>query len=408
MARIARTKRRLVGAAASGVILYTIVINLYDPTQTCVPNPEYGLDYGLIGDANLLNADTLVCSRKPSTWTGSLPTVQQKSDVGMKIARGLGGFLTDSLLDWKVDAAIVLGVACPFTGVTCAPALAIGSKAIPDLIFDGAHEAVNQFYDPTTAAKVNAFLDGVNLAVSAATLDPDEGIKSLIDTVNFAEQAEQYVVEVDTNITGEINEVRVVTVGHDTGKTLISVFHRAPTAAISSPSSGTTYTTAQTVTINATASDTVGLSRVELYDGTTLKNSIVYPPYSYSWAITSSDNGSHNWTARAYYAYGQVLTSAVVTLTVNIPALATVATPTITPAGGTFTNSVKVTLSCATAGATIRYTTDGTEPTSSSLPYKKPSYPDHTQSRSKPKPSRRRWPTAAWRPRRSRTSRRRH
>lgn len=44
------------------------------------------------------------------------------------------------------------------------------------------------------------------------------------------------------------------------------------------------------------------------------------------------------------------------------------ATPTIT-AGGTFTDSKNVELSCATEGATIRYTTDGSEPTTGSTVY---------------------------------------
>ncbi len=39
-----------------------------------------------------------------------------------------------------------------------------------------------------------------------------------------------------------------------------------------------------------------------------------------------------------------------------------VATPTISPDGGSFTGSQSVTLSCSTSGATIKYTTDGTSP----------------------------------------------
>ncbi|MDD5688212.1 MAG: FG-GAP-like repeat-containing protein [Elusimicrobia bacterium] len=51
----------------------------------------------------------------------------------------------------------------------------------------------------------------------------------------------------------------------------------------------------------------------------------------------------------------------------------TVATPTISPSAGTYSDFVTVTLGCATNGATIRYTTDGiTDPTSSSILYSAP------------------------------------
>ena len=65
----------------------------------------------------------------------------------------------------------------------------------------------------------------------------------------------------------------------------------------------------------------------------------------------------------------------IATFTINYSAgggQQTVATPTFSPAGGTYSETQNVTISCATTGATIYYTLDGTAPTTSSSVYSAP------------------------------------
>ena len=65
-------------------------------------------------------------------------------------------------------------------------------------------------------------------------------------------------------------------------------------------------------------------------------------------------------TARAYDNFGLEGNSSVVNITVNSDQCAT---PTFTPAAGTYSSAQSVTISTTTGGATIRYTTDGSTPT---------------------------------------------
>lgn len=61
--------------------------------------------------------------------------------------------------------------------------------------------------------------------------------------------------------------------------------------------------------------------------------------------------------------------SSVTTGTYTITATPTVSTPVISPGAGTYTDSTNVTITCATAGAAIYYTTDGSTPSASSTAY---------------------------------------
>ncbi len=94
------------------------------------------------------------------------------------------------------------------------------------------------------------------------------------------------------------------------------------------------------------SSSTIYSGQIHIYSSTTLK------------AKAFKDDWIPSETASASYS-------------INIY---TVAMPTITPAGGSYSSIPVVTLNCETEGATIRYTTDGTDPTQNSTPYTNPIY----------------------------------
>jgi len=85
---------------------------------------------------------------------------------------------------------------------------------------------------------------------------------------------------------------------------------------ITSPPSGTTYTTPQTVTL--AAQPDIPVKRVQFFDGTTLKGSDTTSPYTYKWTITSANNGIHTWTVKAFDGLGGQAVSSPINLTINI------------------------------------------------------------------------------------------
>jgi M6 family metalloprotease-like protein len=90
-------------------------------------------------------------------------------------------------------------------------------------------------------------------------------------------------------------------------------------------------------------------------------------------------NGVNSITSLALYSSGtvnpQITTitkNADGTITLNAAAAINVAKPTFSPAAGRYTEAQTVTISCATEGATIYYTIDGSTPTASSTRYTSP------------------------------------
>lgn len=114
----------------------------------------------------------------------------------------------------------------------------------------------------------------------------------------------------------------------------------APTVSITSPSNNSTFNAPVNITINATASDTDGISKVEFFWGSTKLGETSTSPYSLVW--NNPVGGSHALTAKATDGLGAVTTSSTVNITVN-------------PASGAITGKVtRLDGTTAIAGAAIK------------------------------------------------------
>jgi len=88
-----------------------------------------------------------------------------------------------------------------------------------------------------------------------------------------------------------------------------------PTTSITSPANGATVS--GTVNVTASASDNVGVVKVDFYIDSVLSSTSTTSPYTFSWNTTTVANGSHTIFSKAYDAANNVGTSATVTVTVS-------------------------------------------------------------------------------------------
>lgn len=102
---------------------------------------------------------------------------------------------------------------------------------------------------------------------------------------------------------------------------------QAPTVAIGSPAGGATVS--GTVAVDVSASDNVGVARVELKVNGTLLASDVGAPYQFSWDSTKVANGSASLVAVAYDAAGNSKSSTAVSVSVANPVIADTTPPSV-------------------------------------------------------------------------------
>jgi hypothetical protein len=190
-----------------------------------------------------------------------------------------------------------------------------------------------------------------------------------IDLSTYKGQTLQLVFRAATDFTlpttFRIDDVSVALTG-GTGDTT------PPTTSITAPANGATVS--GTVSVTASASDNVGVTKVEFYLDGTLKSTSTASPYSWSFDTTTVANGSHTLQSKAYDAAGNVGSSATITVTVSNAGDTTPPTTSITaPANGaTVSGTVSVTASASdNVGVTkVEFYLDGTlQVTDTATPY---------------------------------------
>jgi len=138
-----------------------------------------------------------------------------------------------------------------------------------------------------------------------------------------------------------------------------------PTVSLTTPANGSIVS--NTVTLTASASDNIGVTKVEFYrDGTNLVGMATATPYNVSYDTTAITNGSRNFSAKAYDAVTNSTMSASISVTVNNPPPPDTTPPSVSltaPASGSIVSNI-ITLTASASdnvGVTkVEFYRDGT------------------------------------------------
>jgi YD repeat-containing protein len=334
-----RTTHTQFGGRASGAFT---AVNDGNGTNDCnghgthVAGTVGGSTYGVAKNVTLHAVRVLDCNGSGTT-SGVISGVDWVTSNHLSPAvanMSLGGGASASL-DTAVQNSIGSGVtyaiaagnsstdACTQSPARVAAALTVGASDSTDhqASFSNFGTCVD-LYGPgvgitsawNTSDTATNTISGTSMATPHVT-----GTAAVYLSVNPAASPSQVASAITGNATGG------VLVGVGTGspnKLLYEAFIGAapadttpPTTSITSPAAGSTVS--GTVAISASASDDVGVTKVEFYVDGALRATDTAAPYSASWDTTTATNASHTLTAKAYDAAGNVGTSAAVSVTVS-------------------------------------------------------------------------------------------
>jgi len=230
-----------------------------------------------------------------------------------------------------------------------------GSTAIQNVL--------NWTYVPTSAAATPTFspVAGTYTTTQNVTISDTTAGATIYYTTNGTTpttSSSVYSTPITVSATETLNAIATAS-GSSTSSVGAAAYTITPPAAtptFSEPAGS--YSSAQSITIS---DSTTGATIYYTTNGTTPTTSSTL----YTGPITVSASETLNAIAIASGYSSSTVATAAYTITIT-------AAPTFSPAGGTYSSAQSVTISDATTGATIYYTTNGTTPTTSSTVYSGP------------------------------------
>ena len=217
-----------------------------------------------------------------------------------------GGGYNQSFGWGRVDALAAVGAAAGYTPPpdTTAPTVAVTAPlagatvsgiAVVDVMAD----------DNVGVVKVDLYIDGVYFVT-----DTSAPYSFAWDTTALANGSHTlHAVASDAANNSASTAPITVTVSNAPADTT------APVVSITAPAAGASVS--GTTAVTATATDNVGVTKVEFYVDGLLKATDTTAPYAFSWNTTTSSNGAHVLQAAASDAAGNVANSAITVTVAN-------------------------------------------------------------------------------------------
>ena len=312
------------GGSGGGYSKSATAVGLYTINQTAVQQPTFS----------------------PAAGTYTTPQSVTLSDAtsGAAIYYTLDGSIPTT------SSALYSG-AITVSTTTTIKAIAAANGYITSGVVSGTFTITPPAATPTFSPAAGSYTTPQSVTLSDAT--PGAAIYYTLDGSAPTTSSTLYAGAITVSATTTIKAIAIAS-GYSQSGIASATFVVTPTAAIPtfSPAAGT-YNTPQSVILSDTTS---GAAIYYALDGSTPTTSSTL----YAGAITVSTTATIKAIAIAN-GYGQSGIASA-TFTITPPA----ATPTFSPAAGTYTTPQSVILSDATSGAAIYYTLDGSTPTASS------------------------------------------